>query len=110
MTRTARTIHIRSKTVYLKPKLLEDELLKLPDFKGMGLKITGDPKEADLVMEVTLPFLTWMWTYVVTHQASNTPIANGKIREITAGTASPKLARDLVTRLQELRAPGPPRK
>ena len=110
LTRAARTIHIRSKTIYLKPKLLEDELLKLPDFKEMGLKITGDPKEADLVMEVTLPFLTWMWTYVVTHQASNTPIANGKIREITAGTASPKLARDLVTSLQALRAPGPPKK
>jgi hypothetical protein len=101
--RAARTIHVRSKTIYLKPKLLEDELLKQPDFQALGLKIVGDIKEADLVVDVTLPFLSWMWTYVVTHQASNTQLANGKIREITAGFASPKLAKDMAAQLQSLR-------
>ena len=110
LTRSAKTIHIRSKTIYLKPKLLEDELLKLPEFRGLGLKIVSAPLEADLVVDVTLPFLTWTWTYVVTHQASATPLGNGKIREITAGPASVKLAKDLVKRLQELRAPTAPRK
>jgi uncharacterized caspase-like protein len=104
--RAARTIHVRSKTIYLRPKLLEDELLKQPDFQALGLKIVGDVKEADLVVEVTLPFLTWMWTYVVTHQASDTQLANGKIREITAGFASPKLAKEISARLQTLRTTG----
>jgi len=106
LARAAKTIHVRSKTIYLKPKLLEDELLKQPGFKDLGLKIVNDVRAADLVVEVTLPFLTWTWTYTITHQASNTQLANGKLREITAGTASPKLANDLVTRLQALRAPG----
>jgi hypothetical protein len=47
-----------------------------------------------------------MWTYVVTHQASNTQLADGKIREITAGLASPKLAKDMAARLQTLRTTG----
>ncbi|HEX2489789.1 MAG TPA: hypothetical protein VHR27_10310, partial [Blastocatellia bacterium] len=101
--RSARTIHVRSKTIYLRPKVLEDEMLKQPDFQALGLKIVTDVKEADLVVDVTLPFLSWMWTYVVTHQASNTPLANGKLREITAGLASPKLAKDMAAQLQALR-------
>jgi len=104
--RAARTIHIRSTTIFLRPKLLEDELLKQPDFQALGLKIVADAKEADLVVDVTLPFLTWTWTYVVTHQASNTKLANGKIREITAGLASPKLAKDMAAQLQSLRTTG----
>jgi len=104
--RAAKTIHVRSKTIYLKPKLLEDELLKQPDFQALGLKLVTDVKDADLVVDVTLPFLTWTWTYVVTHQASNTQLADGKIREITAGLASPKLAKDLAARLQTLRTTG----
>ncbi len=106
LTRAARTILVRSKTIYLKPKLLEDELLKLPEFQALGLKFVTDVKDADLVVDVTLPFLTWMWTYVVTHQASNTQLADGKIREITAGLASPKLAKDMAARLQTLRTTG----
>jgi hypothetical protein len=104
--RAARTIHINSGTIYLKPKLLEDELLKLPDFQSLGLKIVPTAEEADLVVEVTLPFLSWMWTYAVTHQASKTRLANGKIRELTAGLASPKLAKDMSARLQGLRTTG----
>jgi hypothetical protein len=103
LARSARTIHVRSKTTFLRPKVLEDELLKQPDFQALGMKIVTDVKDADLVVDVTLPFLTWMWTYVVTHQASNTQLANGKIREITAGLASPKLAKDMAARLQALR-------
>ncbi len=108
--RSARTIHVRSNTFWLKPKLLEDELLKQPEFQALGLKITSDVKEADLVVDVTLPFLTWTWTYVVTHQASKTQLAKGNIRELTAGLASPKLAKDLAARLQASRTPTPPQK
>ena len=103
--RAAKTIYVRSNTIFLKPKLLEDELLKQPEFQALGLKFVTEVKDADLVVDVTLPFLTWMWTYVVTHQASNTQLANGKIREITDGLASPKLAKDMAARLQALRTP-----
>jgi uncharacterized caspase-like protein len=103
--RSAKTVFIRSKTIYLNPNLLERELAKHPDFQTLGLKIVKNEKEADLALEVTLPFLTWTWTYTLNHQASNTPLANGKIREITAGVATPKLAADVIARAQSLRSP-----
>jgi hypothetical protein len=104
--RAARSIYILSDTIYLKSQMLADELLKQPDFQSLGLKIVTEPKDADLVVKVTLPFLSWTWTYVVTHQASNTRLANGKVRDIVASGASPKLARDMTTRLQVLRTTG----
>src|SRR5262245_5651826 len=36
LARSARTIHVRSKTTFLRPKVLEDELLKQPDFQALG--------------------------------------------------------------------------
>jgi hypothetical protein len=108
--RASKTICVRSKTIFLKPRLLEDELLRQPEFQALGLNIVPEAKDADLVVEVTLPFLTWTWTYTVTHQTSNIQLANGKIRELTAGLASPKLAKDLAARLQELRAPTSPKR
>lgn len=103
LVRNSQTIYVRSKTVYLNPDMLEAELSKLPEFQALKLKIVNDEKEADLVVEVTLPFLTWMWNYTLTHRSSARPLASGKLRELTAGAASPKLAKDLVTQLQNLR-------
>jgi hypothetical protein len=104
--RAARSIYILSDTVFLQSQLLADELLKQPDFQSLGLKIVTEPKDADLVVKVTLPFLSWTWTYVVTHQASDTRLANGKVRDIVASGASPKLAKDMSSRLQVLRTTG----
>ncbi len=108
--RSAKTVFIRSKTIYLNPNLLERELAKHPDFQTLGLKIVKNEKEADLALEVTLPFLTWTWTYTLNHQASNTPLIGGKIREITAGVAAPKLAADVIARAQSLKSPAAPKR
>ncbi len=103
LARNAQTIHIRSKTIYLNPALLEAELRKLPEFQALKLKIVNEAKDADLVAEITLPFLTWMWTFTVTPRESNAPLFADKLRELTANTAAPRLAKEIVTRLQILR-------
>lgn len=103
LVRTSETIYVRSKTVYLNPSMLEAELRKLPEFQGLKLKFVADVKEADLVVEITLPFLTWMWNYNITHRTGNTSIFSGKLRELTATVASPKLAKEISTQLQKLR-------
>lgn len=101
--RAAKTIHIRSKTIYLNPPVLEAELRKLPEFQALQLKLVGNANEADVVVEVTLPFLTWMWNYTVTHRATSTVLTTNKIRGLTDGSVSPRLAGDLVTRLRAAR-------
>ncbi|MBK6796411.1 MAG: hypothetical protein IPG76_06360 [Acidobacteria bacterium] len=110
MARAAKTIYIRPKTVYLSGTLLEEELIKLPEFKALGLTITKDINQADIVVEVTLPFLTWNWNYILKHRTTNTVLSTGNRKGATDNSASPKLAADIVRDLQTLRAAPPPPK
>jgi hypothetical protein len=100
--RAAKTIFIRPRTIYLREGLLNDELRKHPDFNSLGLTFAKDEKEADLVVAVTLPFMSWTWNYTVTHSRTNTLLAKGSVGGVTQGAAAPKLAAALVTRLQSL--------
>jgi hypothetical protein len=108
--RAAKTIFIRSKTVYLNPASLERELVRQPEFGTLGLKIVRSEKEADLVIEINLPFLTWNWNYTLTHAQAGTPLVSGKVRELTASLAAPKLAASLVAGAHQLRAPAATKK
>ena len=108
--RAAKSVFIRSKTIYLSPIVLERELLKQRGFNSLGLKVVKNEKEADLVLEVTLPFLTWSWSYTLTHAQTGTLLVSGKIRELTASVAAPKLAAGLIAGAQSLRAPAAPKK
>jgi len=101
--RASKTIYIKPKTVWMNSAVLGAELSKLPEFQGLNLKIVNDAKEADLVIEVRLPALTWMWNYTVIHRSSNVVLTSGKLRGLTDETVSPKLAKDMVSNLQKLR-------
>lgn len=103
LARNSKTIFVRSKTIYLNPNMLESELSKLPEFQALNFTLTRNLAEADLVVEVTLPFLTWEWNFALSHRGSGVVLATGKIRELTASTASPKLAKELTSRLQAMR-------
>jgi hypothetical protein len=105
---TAKTIFIESQTIYMRAKMLEDELAKSPEFKSLGLQFVKSKSEADLVVELTLPFLSWTWTFNVKSQSGNLLFASGKIREPLPSTASPRLAQALIARIQALRSGGQP--
>jgi len=103
LVRSSKTIFIRPKTVWLNADVLKVELSKLPEFQALKLKIVNDANEADLVVEVRLPALTWMWNYKIIHRSSNKLLDSGKMRGMTDESVSPKLAKDLVSKLQALR-------
>lgn len=98
-----RTIFIRSKTVYLKPNQLEAALLKHPDFHAGEWRILRNEREADLVMEISLPFLSWNWTFELTQRSSGALLGAGKVREATAGTAVPRLVEEFLLVLKQIR-------
>jgi hypothetical protein len=98
-----RNVFINSKTLYLNPRLLEAALLKQPDFPNGAWRIVRNLKEADLVVEINLPFMTWNWTFEVTQPASSTLLATGKVREALASQAVPRLAEELNQVLKRLR-------
>ncbi|MGE0131080.1 MAG: caspase domain-containing protein [Blastocatellales bacterium] len=103
LVRSSKTILIHPKTGWFNADVLKAELSKLPEFQVLNLKIVNDANEADLVIEVRLPPLTWMWNYTIIHRSSNKLLASGKVRGLTDGTISPRLAKELVTKLQALR-------
>ncbi|MBP6822176.1 MAG: caspase family protein, partial [Acidobacteria bacterium] len=70
--RNSKTIQIRPKSIYMDKAVLEAELRKLPEFQNLKLAFADEGKDADLVIEVRLPFLTWTWNYTVTHRPTNT--------------------------------------
>jgi hypothetical protein len=101
--RSSKSIAVRSKTVYMNHAVLQAELSKLPEFKAWDLKIVNDEKEADLVIEVRLPALTWMWNYTIIHRPSNTNLTSGKERGLTDDSVSPRLATKIIAGIKDLR-------
>jgi hypothetical protein len=96
-----RTLFIRSKTVYLRPPQLETVLLKDPEFQALGWRVIRNEKEADVVAEVTLPFLTWQWTVELTHRPTSALLGTVQVRETVASTALPKLAPQIIALLKQ---------
>ncbi len=98
-----RTLFIRSKTVYLKQQQLETALLKDTGFQALNWRIVRNEKEADVIAEVTLPFLTWQWTIEVTQPATSVLVGTVQIRENVARNALPKLLPLLVDVFKQAR-------
>ena len=98
-----RTLFIRSKTVYLKQQQLETALLKDADFQALNWRIVRNEKEADVIAEVTLPFLTWQWTIEVTQPATSVLVGTVQMRETVARNALPKLLPLLVETFKQAR-------
>jgi len=106
--RAARTIGIRSKTVYFTPGLLENALRHHPEFQALGLTIVSDEKAADLLVDIYRPFFTFTWTFNLTHRQTSALLASGKVSGAGTGSAAaPKLAAELIKSVQALRAPPP---
>ena len=103
--RNSKTIQVRPRSVYMNKAVLEAELRKVPEFQNLKLTFAEEGKDADLVIEVRLPFLTWTWNYTVTHRPTNTSLLSGKMGGLTDNSVSPNLAKVLVKNLLDLRDP-----
>ncbi|HZS06858.1 MAG TPA: hypothetical protein VFD58_18625 [Blastocatellia bacterium] len=102
----ARSALIRSETVYLRQELLEAALQKLPQFQSLGIAIVKDPQAADLVIDLNRPLFTFDFTYSVTHRATSRLLLSGKVVAFDGNTAAPKIAGELVKRVQAARPQG----
>lgn len=101
--RNSKTIQVRARTMYMDKTVLEAELRKVPEFQNLKLTFVEEGKDADLVIEVRLPFLTWTWNYTVTHRPTNISLLSGKMGGLTDNSVSPNLAKALVKSLLDLR-------
>jgi hypothetical protein len=102
--KTARTLHIWSGTVYLNSDRFEHELRKRAEFQSLGLTIVKDPRAADLTIKLGRPLFTFTFTFNVTHTETSVLVTSGKVTAFDGGAAAPRIAKELLKRIQAARA------
>jgi hypothetical protein len=103
--KSARTIGIDSKTVFLKAATLERALMMQKNWDRLNLSIVGGSGSTDLKIEVDrLPF-THIRTYVITDTRTNIVLVAGRVRDIDGVVASGPMAEQIVKILSAARLP-----
>jgi hypothetical protein len=103
--KSARTIGIDSKTVFLKAATLERALMMQKNWDKLNLSIVGGSGSTDLKIEVDrLPF-THIHTYVITDTRTNIVLVAGRVRDIDGVVASGPMAEQIVKILSAARLP-----
>lgn len=105
--RNARTIFIRSKSVYFNPHSLEQALVNRDEFQDWQLVVTRDEADADLVIEVARKLFTNRFVYNVIDPRANRVLMGGRIGSL-GGTVEGQIADSLVKKLRRVRAGGRP--
>lgn len=102
MLRSARTIFIRSKSVYFKASTLENSLLQQDEFQQWGLVITRDEADADLIIEVGRKAFTTSFIYSVIDPRNKRVVASGRVNSI-GGTVEGKITDSFMKKLRAAR-------
>jgi mono/diheme cytochrome c family protein len=102
--RSARTVFIWSKTVYLRPETLENALRARTEFQSLDIAIVKDRQAADLVIDLNRPLFTFDFTYSVWRHESGRLIASGKVTAFDGNGAAPKIAKELIEHIQLARS------
>lgn len=98
-----KSYYIKSDTIYLHRETLLNELQNRGEFSAWGLTPAEDSKAAEVVIVITLPFLTWEWNYLMVYQPTGTELGKGKVSAAVEKTADPQLAAMIVKRIREAR-------
>jgi hypothetical protein len=108
--KNAKTIFIHSKTSFLTVDTLDRALARQKDWDKLGLTIVGDPRVADLFIEIDRPLFTYVHTFVISDKKTTIVLASGKVTAFDGTIASGGLATDIVKIFSAVRLPAPPKK
>ncbi len=101
---TFRKIFVKSETIYMKSELLQSALRDRPEFTSWGLELVLDSAQADVVIEVHRPFLTFDWTYDLKDR-SGTKLAGGYVVASEGHRAALRIAEAVVKHSASARTP-----
>jgi hypothetical protein len=101
----ARSVYICSRTVFVKPEVIESALMKRDDFNHSRLLITKDADAADLVITVRRSNFTTEYPYEVMDQKTRLVVAGGKVNSLF-GTAAGKIAKGFMRQILRARSGG----
>jgi len=94
-----RKVFVRSKALLVKASVVEDKLMKRPEFAQMGLVLTRDPMDADIILELRHDVLT-KYVYSAIDARSQVVLAGGKVSSL-GGTVGGKVAKRFLKQLAQ---------
>jgi hypothetical protein len=97
-----RRVFVRSKSLLVRAAVMEDKLLKRPEFTQLGFVITRDEADADLILELRHDLLT-KYVFSVVDVKTQTVVVSGKVSSL-GGTVAGKVAKRFVKDIARLPA------
>lgn len=94
-----RKVFVRSKALLVRAAVVEEKLLKRPEFAQMGLELTRDEASADIILELRHDVLT-KYVYSAVDTRTQTVLAGGKVSSL-GGTVGGKIAKRFLKQLAQ---------
>ena len=94
-----RKVFVRSKALLVKASVVEDKLMKRSEFAQMGLVLTRDPIDADIILELRHDILT-KYVYSAVDARTQVVLAGGKVSSL-GGTVAGKVAKRFLKQLAQ---------
>jgi hypothetical protein len=83
--------------------VVEDKLLKRPEFQQRGFAVTRDVDDADLIIELRHDLLT-KYVFTIIDVKSRTVVAGGKLSSL-GGTVAEKVAKRFIKEINAVSQP-----
>lgn len=96
------TIQVRTGTWLSKPEMLQGALQKHDEFDAWGLSIVSG-SDADTVLSIDHQPGWFYYTYSLTHTATGTVLAAGKVDAWDGNAACKKISDELIKRIKKVR-------
>jgi hypothetical protein len=94
-----RKVFVRSKALLVKASVVEDKLMKRSEFAQMGLVLTRDAEDADIILELRHDILT-KYVYSAVDAHTQVVLAGGKVSSL-GGTVAGKVAKRFLKQLAQ---------
>jgi hypothetical protein len=101
--RTERRVLVRSKSLLVGAAVVEDKLLKRPEFRQLGFVITREESDADFILELRHDLFT-MYVFTVVDNRTNVVLLGGKLSSL-GGTVAGKVAKRFVKEMPTVAGP-----
>ena len=96
---TQRKVFVRSKALLVRAAVVEEKLMKRPEFSQLGLVITRNAEDADIILELRHDILT-KYVYSAVDTQAQTVLAGGKVSSL-GGTVAGKVAKRFLKQLAQ---------
>ncbi|HEU4931645.1 MAG TPA: hypothetical protein VFT48_06170 [Pyrinomonadaceae bacterium] len=103
--RSARSIYVKSSSALVGHSVIEEKLQKRVEFSQLGLVITRNEADADIILEVHHDRLT-KYVYTAIDSKRNIVLASGKLSSL-GGTVAGKVAKRFMKQVMQARATAP---